>query len=278
MVHIRPLTNADVPLGMRLKQQAGWNQLEADWRRFLDMEPDGCFVAEWDGIPVGTTTTCVFGAVAWIAMVLVDAAVRGQGIGKALMQHALAYLDQRGVRRVRLDATPMGQPLYEKLGFCVEYSLARYEGKLPRADPVAGVATAQSEQFEALLQLDQAITATDRRKLLLRLFIERPEALRVVEREGRVLGFLTVRSGIRALQIGPCLAAAEAGPLLLADAWHRYAGQFVFVDIPIGNATAVALAQAQGLAVQRPLIRMCRGPVIAERFTELWASSGPEKG
>ncbi len=278
MLHIRPLTLADLPVGMRLKQQAGWNQTEADWQRFLALEPEGCFLAERDGLSVGTTTTCLFGPVAWIAMVLVDAAVRGQGIGRALMQHALAYLDQQGVRSVRLDATPLGQPLYEKLGFSVEYPLARYAGTLLPADPVLDVATAQPEQFDRLLQLDRAVTGTDRRKLLLRLFAERPEALRVVERTGSVLGFVTVRSGTRALQIGPCLATPEAGPLLLADAWHRYAGQSVFVDIPLGNMTAGALAQAQGLTVQRPLIRMCRGLAVTERSTELWASSGPEKG
>ena len=69
MIAIRLMTTRDVPLGMRLKEQAGWNQTEADWRRFLHLEPDGCFVAELDGVPVATTTTCVFGTTAWIAMV-----------------------------------------------------------------------------------------------------------------------------------------------------------------------------------------------------------------
>src|SRR5437764_6600293 len=98
MLHIRVMSAADIPFGMRLKQQAGWNQLEADWRRYLDLQPDGCFVAELDGQPVGTAATSLFGSVAWIALVLVDNAVRGRGIGTALMERALAFLDQRGVR------------------------------------------------------------------------------------------------------------------------------------------------------------------------------------
>jgi GNAT superfamily N-acetyltransferase len=278
VIHTRPMTLADVPVGMRLKEQAGWNQLEADWRRFLDMEPDGCFVAEQDGMPVGTVTTCVFGPVAWIAMMLVDAAVRGQGIGRALMVHALEFLEGQGVRSVRLDATPLGQPLYEKLGFVAQYQLARFAGTLPAAEAVSGVSAAGADRIERLLQLDRAITATDRRKWACRLFAERSEALRVVERGGETLGFLTVRPGTRALLIGPCLATAEAGPLLFADAWHRYAGRPVFIDIPTGNRPAVERAQAQGLAVQRHLLRMCRGPEVVERTQELWASSGPELG
>ena len=52
MIRVRPLAAADLPLGLRLSQAAGWNQTEADWRRFLDLQPDGCFVAELDGTPV----------------------------------------------------------------------------------------------------------------------------------------------------------------------------------------------------------------------------------
>jgi GNAT superfamily N-acetyltransferase len=278
VIHIRAMIVRDVPLGMRLKQQAGWNQTEADWRRCLDLEPDGCFVAELDGEAVATTTTCVFGLVAWVAMVLVDAAVRGRGIGTALMRHALAYLDGRGVRSVRLDATPLGQPIYEKLGFAPEFQLARYEGTLPAAPAVGGVIPANPEDREELLHIDREVTATDRRKLLLRLFEERPEAVHLARVAGRNEGFLTVRPGSRALQIGPCIAAPGVGPRLLQDAWHRYAGQGVFIDIPTANRMAIQLAEAQRLTVQRRLVRMGRGEPVHERLEEVWASSGPEKG
>ena len=278
MIRVRAMTAADVPLGMRLKQQAGWNQLEADWQRFLDLEPDGCFVAERDGTPVGTTTTCIFGPVAWVAMVLVDAALRGQGIGKALMQHALAFLDESGVRSVRLDATPLGQPLYEKLGFVVQYQLARYEGVLPPVGAAPGIPVITPEHLDEWLQRDQEVTATDRSKLLRRLFAEQPDALRGVDLGARGKGFLTVRPGMRALQIGPCIASGGAGLLLFADAWQRYAGQSAFIDIPMQNMEAGLLAQGQGLTVQRHLTRMCRGEEVCERIGELWASSGPEMG
>src|SRR3712207_6787044 len=132
--HVRPMTPADLPRGRRLSRRAGWNQTAADWRRFLALEPDGCFVAEHDGTPVGTTTTAVFGPVAWIGMVLVDAPARGRGVGTALVRHALAALDRRGVPTVRLDATPLGQPLYERLGFTGQFRLSRYEGTLPPAE------------------------------------------------------------------------------------------------------------------------------------------------
>jgi len=90
MLQIRRMTVEDVPFGMHLKEQAGWNQTEADWRRLLAMEPDGGFLAEMGSEPAGTLTACVFGSVAWIAMVLVEEARRGQGIATALLKHAIA--------------------------------------------------------------------------------------------------------------------------------------------------------------------------------------------
>jgi GNAT superfamily N-acetyltransferase len=284
VIQIRLMTARDLPLGMRLKDQAGWNQTEADCRRLLDLQSDGCFVAELDGVPVGTTATCSFGPVAWVALVLVEESVRGRGVGTALMEHALAFLDRQGIQTIRLDATELGRPIYEKLGFVEEYLLHRYAGVLPPAEAATArpeenaVRTARPEHLEGVFQLDRAVTATDRQNLLRRLFAERPEAGRVVVRDGRVQGYLSWRPGSKAVQIGPCLAEGEAGPLLFADACRRHAGQPVFIDIPADNTAAVAATTAQGLTAQRPLLRMCRGPRLDERFTDIWASSGPEKG
>ena len=41
VVEVRTMRLVDVPLGMRLKDQAGWNQTEADWERLLALASDG---------------------------------------------------------------------------------------------------------------------------------------------------------------------------------------------------------------------------------------------
>ena len=278
MIRIRVLTHDDIPFAMKLKDQAGWNQTEADWRRFLDMEPDGCFAAEWDGQAVGTTATCVLGSVAWIAMVLVDPDWRGRGVGKALMSHALSFLDAQGVASVRLDATALGKPLYEKLGFVAEYELARYEGVPQGSYETNAVEKANAQDWPQLFQLDREITRADRSKFLTRLFSERREDVRMVRSGTDVVGFLAGRPGARAWQIGPCLSTHAAGAMLLADAAHRHASGKVFIDIPVHNQAAVNTARTLGLNVQRHLVRMCRGQPVTERTHHIWASSGPELG
>jgi ribosomal protein S18 acetylase RimI-like enzyme len=277
-LRIRPMTMSDVAWGMRLKHAAGWNQTEADWLRYLDLQPDGCFVAEVRGEALGTLTTCLFGSVAWIAMVLVEARARRCGIGTALMRHALAFLEQRKVRTVRLDATPLGQPIYEKLGFTAEYSVTRYADTPSSRPPVPGIVPLTPELWSGVLILDHVVTGANRENFLRHLFTEHHDAVRVVTRGKEVVGFVAGRPGSEAVHIGPCVARAESGPRLLADAFHRYAGQRVYLDIPTPNKAAVAAAEAEGFAVQRHLLRMRRGDAVREDLGSLWLSSGPEKG
>jgi GNAT superfamily N-acetyltransferase len=281
VIRIRQMTSADLGLGMRLKTQTGWNQTEADWLRFLAIQPDGCFVAESDGVEVGTAVGCVFGPVAWIAMVLVDAEFRGRGIGTALMKHTLAYVDQAGASGVRLDATRLGRPMYEKLGFVPQYELTRFAGSLseiPDPPVMTNVRPARKSDYESILALDRDVTRTDRRKFLLRLFDAQPDDVRVLERDGRIEGFLAQRAGSDAPHIGPCIARIEAGQALFADACRKLAGRTVYVDAPDSNGAAAKFAKHAGLAPLRVLLRMCRGTQVNDDCNQLWASSGPELG
>jgi len=282
------MTPDDVPLGMRLKDIAGWNQTEADWRRLLALEPAGCFLAEWDRRPAGTACVSVFPPLGWVSMVLVDPPVRGRGIATRLMQHALTYLDGLGVPTVRLDATPLGRAVYERIGFVAEYEVARWEG--PAAgrigpvpvmlDPVVGgIAPVGPADVAAVAALDEAATGADRRRLLDLLRAEHPEAMKVLTRGGRPAGYSCIRPGSRATQIGPVVALdADAGEALAAAALCDCAGRTVFADIPVPNLASMRWAESHGLRVQRQFTRMRRGRPVSDRPMSLWAGFGPEKG
>src|SRR5215510_8173248 len=117
-LHVRCLTQADLPFADSVRATAGWNQTRRDWERFLALEPNGCFLAEWNGAPAGTATTTVYGTeLAWIGMVLVHPDYRRRGIGRALLEHCIEHLREREVRCIKLDATPAGKKVYDGLGF-----------------------------------------------------------------------------------------------------------------------------------------------------------------
>lgn len=283
MIRIRTMTAEDLPLGMRLKNHAGWNQTEGDWRRFLAMQPDGCLVAELDDVGVGTAVVTAFDAVAWISMVLVEQSVRGRGVGKALMMRAVKLAEELGCTTIRLDATPLGRPLYESLGFVPQYELTRFAGD--GVECLSPYSTRQvvriggSDEYAAILALDASATGANRDKFLRRLFTEEPGEVRVTETSGRIDGYLTVRRGSDAIQLGPCIAETDGtGCTLLTDALSRHAGSWVYWDLPSSHLAAAQLAKSAGLAPQRQLLRMCRGEGVNDDVARLWASSGPELG
>lgn len=278
MITVRQMTIDDLGLGMKLSGQAGWNQTEADWRRFIELEPEGCFVGELNGRSVGTTTTCVFRKTAWIAMVLVDVSARHNGVGTALLKYAIGYLEARRVATIRLDATLLGRPIYERLGFTADYSLARFEGIAVASEEHSVVVKAAPEMFAQIVEFDTRVTGRERVKMLGRLFKEFPRETRILWRTAEIEGFVTMRPGANAVQIGPCTATPYAGPILLGDALNRCAGKPVFVDVPLDNAEAVKVVEAGELTIQRTFTRMSRGPKIAENVPVSWASSGAEKG
>src|SRR6266850_2635494 len=168
-MRLRTMTKQDIPAGLRLKELAGWNQTAADWNRFLEASPEGCFVAEVEGRVCGTATTISFeDKFAWIGMVLVDPEYRNRGIGTRLLEKTIEHLDQRKMPTMKLDATPQGKPLYEKLGFVTEYGIERWTLKRP---PHADARTADSKrvstaQLESILARDRDVFGADRSSLL----------------------------------------------------------------------------------------------------------------
>ena len=109
------LSQAHIPQAMELSQEAGWNQLPADWRLFMTQgQVFGVFIG-----PVLAATAAIipYGRDhAWIGMVLTRRNRRGQGLGTALLNTCIAELETLG-RTALLDATPAGEPIYRKLGF-----------------------------------------------------------------------------------------------------------------------------------------------------------------
>jgi len=115
-ISIRRMLPSDIPAGMRLKTIAGWNQTEDDWKLYLSLSPEGCFCAVSGDSVVGIVTAISYeDRISWIGMMLVDPDYRRRGIATKMMQHAMAFLRSCGT--IKLDATPLGKTVFDKLGF-----------------------------------------------------------------------------------------------------------------------------------------------------------------
>jgi GNAT superfamily N-acetyltransferase len=283
---IRGLRTTDLRFADELRSLAGWNQTPKQWELRLRLEPEGCFLAEWDGVPVATTTTTYYGeALAWIGMMLVHPDYRRLGIGAALFRHTVDYLRQkRGVRCIKLDATPLGRPLYERFGFRPELELTRWQrvGAPPAdADFDSLRQTAVSPQaLDRIVALD-ALAFGCRRSGLLEACIR--ESRPAVRMSGQIVpgeGFGLLRGGARAFYLGPVVARhAGVAEQIIRELLGWVTDSAVYWDIFEQNSTAVGLARTLGFTPQRPLVRMFLGsnPGVGETSWQ-WGILDPATG
>jgi GNAT superfamily N-acetyltransferase len=280
-VTIRRLTPADLGEADQLRAELGWNQTISDWRRFLALAPDGCFGAERNGKIVGTCTSVCFGdELAWIGMMMVHPAGRGQGIGGRLLRCCVDYLRQLGVRCIKLDATPMGQPIYNHIGFLPECTLTRWEhhGPLPGAEPSSSIQILTEKHWPAVLALDFQNVGIPRASLLRSLAGTSLRAL-VYVCNGSLLGFGMLRSGARANYLGPIVGGAGIGELLVRSLLSRNEDRFIFWDVPDLNEPASLLASRLGFTPARPLTRMyLDANMFPANFEGYWAIADPATG
>jgi len=265
-MRLRTMTESDVAAGMRLKGLAGWNQTEADWKRFLAASREGCFVAEVGGVVRGTAATIVYGGrFAWVGMVLVDPEFRGRGIGTTLLEKCIEQLDSLGVPCIKLDATPLGKPVYEKLGFAVEYELERWTLKRAASDSAGGKQTDAWEAmpaplFEFILKADGEAFGADRSGILRAVNAEEPRFTDGIWNAGGMEGYAFGRHGSFADHLGPWIAKdEETGARLLDRFLEQTVRETVVTDCSAANPFVKKLLHARGFEFSRPLTRMFRG-------------------
>jgi hypothetical protein len=275
------MTNEDIPLGMKLKSLAGWNQLEDDWKMILENGSSGCFVARFREKNVGTITAVDYGSrFRWIGMLLVFPEFRRMGIGRSLLVAALE--NTPAGLPVRLDATPEGHFLYEKMGFADEYvifRLIRRAGSLA-VDPHTVNRNLTAEILPRVVQYDRSVFGADRASILYNLFRRKQEYARCVVRGSRIRGFCLGRSGSCMEHIGPIVAEDdETAELLMVSVLESACHRDVLMDVPEGFDRWHGFLFDLGFHRQRHFFRMHRGDM---KFTggheKYYAVAGPEIG
>ncbi|CAI6051858.1 GNAT family N-acetyltransferase [Cohnella sp. JJ-181] len=300
---IRRLTERDIPFAMALKNIAGWNQTEEDWRGYLAFDPEGCYLAEFGREPAGTMTTIRYGdRFGWIGMVLVHPDYRGRGIATELLQLGIRYLQESGVRCIKLDATAMGKKVYVPLGFVEEYDVRRYE--LSCSPPASGlkvgaISDSASESvyksgsgykvevrplsgdlLDEIAAYDEIVFGASRRAVLDRLSSRDAHYSLYTRDERGITGYMMAHQGYEAVQIGPWAASdAHTAEMLLTALLSQIGHGKVFFDLPVPNAEGIELAEKHGFRIQRAFCRMYLGENECAGWpARIYGTSGAEKG
>lgn len=279
---IRTMRIADIPFGMQLCRLSGWNQLEDDWLAFLASPNGGGRIAESEGAVIGTAAFLRYGAgFSWLSMMLVHPEARHAGVGTRLMQAAMEAL--AGESNVRLDATPLGEPLYRRFGFLPEYELLR-----ATVDTVSGqvrppddrVRPMRADDLAAVLEWDRQVFGADRSALLASFYRRAPDLAWIARPGESLLGYCFGRPGYLYRQLGPVIAenVSTAGALV-ARCGMMHPGERLALDVPRLVPEWIAWLESAGFVVERPFLRMTRGQTPPPGCpSRLFAIAGPEFG
>lgn len=277
----RALRAGDAEALVALSAEAGWNQTADDWRLMIDHGGgEGIFAAGGD--PLASACAVPLTASSrWICMVLVTHGARRRGHATRLMARQIERIEIAG-KVPGLDATELGRPVYEKLGFRPLFALSRYRAAEPRWAAVetdAALRPASPDDLAAIAAYDADATGGDRAFLLEHLVGRRPQAAWIAARGDRIAGFVLGRDGLKATGIGPLVADDPATAMALAaTAGGTMAGPVV-IDLRDGAIGLAAYLERSGFARERGFTRMTKGTDPAlDRTEALYALAGPEFG
>jgi GNAT superfamily N-acetyltransferase len=257
---IRTLTGTDADTAWTLSTTAGWNQRPTDWRMLIRLAPAGSFGAIVDGRIVGTAIGIDYGGFGWIAMMLVEPAYRGQGIGARLLESAMSAIPPEVP--IRLDATPMGRPLYERYGFREETVLTRHVSHPDTRRPFrpAGPSTLRARamtraDLDAVEHVDRGVFGGNRLPVLEWMLEGGPQYAQIVDGPAPH-AYCFGRNGRLFDQIGPVVSDDETAACALVGAMPTR--RDLVVDAFDAQTGFTRWLHDCGFVAQRPLFRMCR--------------------
>ncbi|MBG0823770.1 GNAT family N-acetyltransferase [Planomonospora sp. ID91781] len=241
---IRELTSDDLDACLDLAESRRWGREERKWR-FLLEGGEGYGITDPDGTLVATTVLTRYGSrTAAVSMVLVAERRERRGLAGRLVRHAV---ERAGGATVFLNATAMGRPLYERLGFRVTGAAAMHVGVFG-GEAAGSSRAAAPEDLKAIADLDAEVAGADRSAMLER-YADFAEELRVVEDgRGGIAGYAGRWRNVANTVVGPVIAADPGtARALIADLAARTPGP-VRVEVADDRPELAAWLEARGVA------------------------------
>ena len=233
-----------------------------DLAQYHQLQPDGWLLVMRNERPVGIGGALLYDTFARIGLVAVLPEVQRQGIGVAIMQQLLEWIAQRGATTVLLDATPVGVPLYSKLGFTVDDSVCAYIQRRSSAlVDTSAIAIKQLEPKELpeVVIYDAQRFGAQRSGVLTSYNEAFPNRTFVArDSQGTIRGYILAQ----AHRLGPWLAdTPEIAEALLLQALQLSFSQSPKVIVPEYNQDASSLLKRAGFMPEQYWQSMCLGGI-----------------
>jgi hypothetical protein len=165
-------------------------------------------------------------------------------------------------KSIKLDATPAGQPVYQKFGFKDEYLVHRmtavpFSSKTIQEEDQLGTEPVSPGNLPEIIDYDGRVFGSNRKQLVEFLLKKYPEKGWMAKQHGEITGLALGRDGTRFHQIGPVMASTtEQAKNLIREALKGLDGQPVVVDVLDDKRGLIDWLVEAGFTKQRHFIRM----------------------
>jgi GNAT superfamily N-acetyltransferase len=252
---IRRMSREEAEFATDMAAAEGWNPGIHDGELFYEADPEGFFIAEIEGKPVGCASAVAYdNDFGFLGLYVVKQEFRRKDIGMKLTEKCLKHL---GDRNIGLDGVVENEKKYQKvMKFKSSYSNLRFEGKGGGEIP-DGLVKISEVPFEKLLEYDRRMFPAPRPGFLKK-WVNQPDSSAFAALEGEDLkGYGVIRKCRTGYKIGPLFANDQD----TAEKIFRALGasvpeETIYFDVPEPNQKAVEIARKYKMNVMFRTIRM----------------------
>ncbi len=247
-IEIQTLLKSDIPNITHL-QPDDWKDIRKVYNQFIDYNFFYPVKAILQDKIIGVGEVIFNKESAWIGVIVVDESLRNKGIGSFISNHLSKYIASKGINTQMLLATPIGQPVYKKLGFehVSDYVFLERDKKKEWKLENEKIISFDLKYLEQIVVLDRLAMGEDRSQIL-KHFTN--DALLFVDQ--KLQGFYLPHLGD-----GLIIAKNhEAGFELLKNKW---ATKSELIILPKENNEIIEFAESQGFKPFRYAARMILG-------------------
>lgn len=254
---------ADLEFAAILTKSEGWHsETFLELESFSEHDPQGCFLYEHDGIPVGICIATAYQHTGFIGELIVEKQFRNLDIGKTLMQAAIHYLQNKNLSGIFLDGVQNAIPLYEDLGFKSICRSLRFFGQIP-AEESPDVLPMSEEDLQKVIHLDKQYFGDDRSFFLQKRWQNYPDLALIWKENHQIAGYLFGRVGTGGwVTAGPwiCLNDQSADLTLLSHFQAKIGNQPFSIGILENRKSIIPQIVMAGMQPRSdPPIRMMLG-------------------
>jgi hypothetical protein len=235
---IRNMERRDMDTIMSWAVKENWNPGLSDSDNFYYTDPEGFFIAEYNGEPVSCVSAVRYEEhFGFIGMYLARKEFKGKGFGLKVFNAGMEFLKGRNIG---LDGVMMQEENYKKSGFKTVYYNHRYEG-IGFGERQNGVIDISEVPFDKLVEYDTKHFPAKREKFL-EMWIRKPNTGLAVTLDNRILGYGVIRPLQTGYRIGPLFAENNVvADNLLQSLISISRDQKYYLDVPEVNKSSIIM-------------------------------------